>query len=186
MVTVNKPILLDETGKDLASAIREQTTELKNAISAISVGGGSADGGYFPSNMGLVAGPDTSTPIVMLDPNFTLGHAFQIYNPATDDFPPPKYAIVYFMLDDGDRPTGFQFSFVNATAEEVSVMQGEEWELNVIASFECHSSPIGLRSEFIPLPCSSDKPLWLRVLDATLASEQISKYLDSIIIFYWY
>lgn len=35
MVTVSKPILLDETGKDLASAIREQTEALANAMASI-------------------------------------------------------------------------------------------------------------------------------------------------------
>lgn len=44
MATVNKPILLDETGKDLAGAIREQTETLKKAIDSISVSvGGDID-----------------------------------------------------------------------------------------------------------------------------------------------
>lgn len=186
MTTVNKPILLDETGKDIASAVREQTQALKTAIQSISVGGGggSADCGYLPKNMTVV--PSTISVPIESDGVVTVGTAIQVYNPATDDFPPPKYMIVHFFLDDGvTRPKGARFSVATGSADEVGFSTGDDIEMAYMLAIEFQESLFGVGSNYIPLPYSEDKPIWLRCIDL-MADNHISEMVDSIVFELYY
>ena len=155
MTTVNKPILLDETGKDIASAVREQTQALQTAIQSISIGGGSGGGGddgYFPRNVMELT----------MDHNLLAedGTVYvKVYDPSTSEFPPPKYISVMAMEE-----TNVYVMGVVATEEELlqwdgavgGDIAGASAVLNTVSMMGT-TAQIGI----FPVPKADNKPLWV-------------------------
>ena len=163
MATVNKPILLDETGKDLASAIREQTTELKNAISAISVGGGGTGGGddgYFPSNQTEFT--FSFNPVVT-----EYGMIFLcIYDPELMSTPPPKY-VFFIGFDETLAVQQGIYVYVAAWTDE-EVLEGtaeERLSFGVLTpvTIEGEAMCVGM----IHCPKADGKKLWIAYSNAS-------------------
>jgi hypothetical protein len=169
MATVNKPILLDETGKDIASAVREQTQALQTAIQSISIGGGSGGGVseellYLPTNAFVATGPFTLAPVNMDFDGMPMlvGTALMIYDPTSGN-PTPRYVNLEIGWIE-NQPPAFQemCAFISATAEELSnIPYTEQSYINLASSAFVLTVEAGQLSGVLPVPYSKNKPLWL-------------------------